>query len=145
LIELRNPWKVLDLDLNWGVSSNLWTEKMKERVKPNLESDDTFFMSYEDFVVNFDLVHICMVDKFQEIQTKGVFRIFGMEHAFTTKAKPKSISLTEAQEALKIKSLFHYMINIKEDNTKLILGLHQEDENDQGVKLTRPYLDIGKF
>ena len=35
------------------------------------------------------------------------------------------------------------MINIKEDNTELILGLHQEDENDQGVKLTRPYLDIG--
>ena len=41
-------------------------------------------------------------------------------------------------------SLFHYMIDIREDNTELILGLHQEDELDSGVKCTRPYLDIGE-
>ena len=37
------------------------------------------------------------------------------------------------------------MINAKEDNTEIILGLHQEDINDEGVKETRPYLDIGRF
>ena len=82
---MRNPWQILDLDFNWGVDSKLWTEKIKEVVQPDFDSKDSFFMSYEDFVVNFDLVHICMVDKFQEIQTKGVFRIFGMDHLFITK------------------------------------------------------------
>ena len=64
---------------------------MINRVKPDLESDDSFFMNYDDFVVNFDLVHICMVDKFQEIQTKGVFKIFGMDHLFSKK-NPKQKS-----------------------------------------------------
>ena len=45
---------------------------------------------------------------------------------------------------LKINSLYHYMVSIKEDNTEMILGLHQEDQNNIGVKETRPYLDIGK-
>lgn len=37
------------------------------------------------------------------------------------------------------------MVTIKENNTELILGLHQEDENDIGVRETRPYLDIGNI
>lgn len=89
--EFRNPWKVLELDFDWGPKSPLWTERICEKINPDLESDDVFYMSYEDFVVNFDLVHICMVDRFQEIQTKGVFKIFGMEHLFTKKS-PKQKS-----------------------------------------------------
>lgn len=87
---------MLDLNFNWGADSGLWTEQMKKAIRPDLESGDSFFMSYEDFVVNFDLVHICMVDKFQEIQTKGVFKIFGMDHLFLTKNQSPKSSLTRA-------------------------------------------------
>ena len=107
---------MLDLDLNWGNNSNLWTEQIKSKVKPNLESDDSFFMSYEDFVVNFDLVHICMVDKYQEIQTKGVFKIFGMDHLFNTK-KP---SLKSRQTAINFRK--------RHTENKLSFPLHDQRE-----------------
>ena len=32
LLELKNPWKVLELDFDWSPSSNLWTEEMKKLV-----------------------------------------------------------------------------------------------------------------
>lgn len=135
----------MDLNFDWGPESPLWTEQAKQKVKPDLDSDETFFMSYEDFVVNFDLVHICMIDKFQEIQTKGIFKIFGMDHFFTTKKSllKSRASLTPEPESLKVCSLFHYMVNIQEDGTELTLGVHQEDANNSGVRETQPYLDLG--
>ena len=53
---------------------------MKELFKPNLESEDTFFVSYEQLVIYFDVVNICQTEYFHEIKTNGKFNISGLSH-----------------------------------------------------------------
>lgn len=133
ILQIKNPWKILELDFDWGPNSSLWTNGMKDILKPDLEDESSFYISYEDFLSNFDLIHICAIGKWQEINTRGVFKFSGVS----------SIENKLTELKLSVDSLFHYMIEVNDSNTEIILGMHQEDENHVGVKETRPYLDMG--
>lgn len=73
-MNLRNPWGGFEWDGDWSDNSPLWTEEMKNLVKPNLEGNDgTFWMSFEDFVANFDSLDVCRVRNWDEIRIRGRF------------------------------------------------------------------------
>ena len=58
LLNIRNPWGTFEWDGDWSDKSSLWTKEMKAEVKPVLEDNDgTFWMSYNDFIKQFNGVN----------------------------------------------------------------------------------------
>lgn len=128
IINIRNPWGVFDWTGDWSKASPLWTEDIKNRVKPNFEEDDkSFWMSYKHFIENFGVVNVCMTKGWHELKLKGKF----------TKSVDEDTKTIEH-----FSSRWFYQLDVSKPS-KVILGLHQEDQRSLGVKLTRPYVDIG--
>ena len=50
-----------------------------------------------------------------------------------------------ANNTWRILTIYNYNLEIIEKQTEVVIGLHQEDNRGTEAKLTRPYLDIGKF
>lgn len=52
LLNLRNVWGPISWQGDWSDESELWTEEIKQIIKPKLglENDGSFWMSFEDFV-----------------------------------------------------------------------------------------------
>ena len=125
LLNIRNPWGNFEWDGKWCDSSPLWTHEMKEAVKPVLnEKDGTFWMSYEDFIINFTSVHICKPAAYNECRVKGYFESY------------------KSEETKIIRSRWCYSLRPRQD-TDLCIGIHQEDERIYGAELYRNYLDLG--
>jgi len=63
LIKLRNPWGEGEWEGDWGDNSDKWTQKMRQLCDytDSDENDGVFWMSFEDFAVNFQRVYICRV------------------------------------------------------------------------------------
>lgn len=125
LINIRNPWGNFEWDGDWSDKSPLWTPEMKAEIKPVLdENDGTFWICYADFIKQFNGVNICRVDQYQELRIKGIFER----------------KLVGEQEWVSSKSYF--IVTSKKD-TKITIGLHQEDARNYGVDERRPYIDLG--
>lgn len=128
ILKIRNPWGVFEWTGDWSKTSSLWTSEIKDKVKPELDKDDgSFWMSYKHFLENFQTINVCLTRGWQELKLKGKFI--------------KSID----EDNKKIEhfcSRWYYQVDITE-KSKVIIGLHQEDERTLGVKQTRPYIDIG--
>lgn len=60
LIKLRNPWGSIDWHGDWSPSSNKWTEELKQKLDYK-KQDDIFWLSYEDFIENFEIIHVCKI------------------------------------------------------------------------------------
>ena len=124
LLNIRNPWGTFEWDGAWSDKSPLWTEEMKHELNPVLdENDGTFWISYEDFIKQFNGINICRVDSYHEARIKGIFQR----------------ALVGEQEWVSSKS---YYIMQSRKNTRVILGIHQEDARNYGVDERRPYLDL---
>ena len=125
LLNIRNPWGAFEWDGNWSDKSPLWTPEFIEAFSPTLDDNDgTFWMSLEDFVVQFNGINICRVDSYHEARIRGAFER----------------KLIGEQEWVSSKS---YFILNSSRNTNVIIGLHQEDARNYGVDERRPYLDLG--
>lgn len=125
LLNIRNPWGNFEWDGNWCDNSQLWTENMKKAINPVLnEKDGTFWMSYEDFIINFTSVHVCKTAAYSECRLKGFFESHRQ-------------NLTKS-----VRSRWYYTLNPRQD-TQLHIGIHQEDERIYGAELYRSYLDLG--
>lgn len=71
---MRNPWGGFEWNGDWSDNSHLWTQEMIDLVKPNLSGDDgTFWMSFSDFVSNFDSLDVCRVRNWDEVRVRGRF------------------------------------------------------------------------
>lgn len=128
ILKIRNPWGVFEWTGDWSKTSPLWTEDLVNLIQPNLDiNDGTFWISYRHFLENFETVNVCLTKGWQELKLKGKFI--------------KSID----EDNKKIEhfcSRWYYQVDVTK-KSKVIIGLHQEDERTQGVKQTRPYIDIG--
>ena len=125
LVQIRNPWGQFEWGGDWSDNSPLWTEQMKGALNPNLEEGDgTFWMCFEDFIVNFTEVTICRVKQYHEARVKGTF----VKH--------------QVDQNKMILSKWAYTLTVNEP-TRLFLGIHQEDERNLGAKELRPNLDLG--
>lgn len=74
LLNIRNPWGTFEWGGDWSDKSLLWTKEMIDLVKPNLdENDGTFWMSFRDFIENFDCLDVCRVRNWDEVRIRGRF------------------------------------------------------------------------
>ena len=125
---MRNPWGGFEWNGDWSDNSHLWTQEMIDLVKPNLSGDDgTFWMSFSDFVSNFDSLDVCRVRNWDEVRVRGRFVRF---------------SDTENQTVEVAQSKWIYALEVPK-KTHIIIALHQEDERIEGVLPRRPYMDFG--
>ena len=128
ILNIRNPWGVFEWTGDWSKTSQLWTQELKDKIKPDLDNNDgSFWISYKHFLENFETINVCMTRGWQELKLKGKFI--------------KSID----EDNNKIEhfcSRWYYQMDVTK-KSKIIIGLHQEDERTLGVKQTRPYIDIG--
>ncbi|OMJ87011.1 hypothetical protein SteCoe_11338 [Stentor coeruleus] len=128
LINLRNPWGKLDWTGDWSAGSSLWTPEMKRYVNPSFDEEDAnFWMGFEDFVKNFEALHVCRVKNWDEVRIKGKFI---------------RVQDVEDQTLEVVVSKWFYSIDLPE-RVRLFIGVHQEDERQVGVSTKRQYLDIG--
>ena len=76
LIRLRNPWGKGEWNGRWGDGGKEWTEELIERFEVSFGNDGTFFMCLEDFVNNFDVIHVLrlLTDDIGERWDKFVFK-----------------------------------------------------------------------
>lgn len=58
LIRVRNPWGRVEWTGDWGDKSPLWTRRMKTKVNFVDREDGAFWMSWQDFCINFDEVYV---------------------------------------------------------------------------------------
>ncbi|CAG9310137.1 unnamed protein product [Blepharisma stoltei] len=124
LLNIRNPWGNFEWDGDWSDRSTLWTDEMKEAIRPILDDNDgTFWMSYNDFIVHFTGVNICRVDNYHECRIKGFF-------------ERKEVDGNEI-----VASKWYYCVQARED-THVIVGVHQEDERMYGVVDKRANIDL---
>ena len=59
LIQLRNPWGSYEWGGDWSDHSPLWTSSMKEAVGFVDADDGSFWMSFKDFVNEYNQVGVC--------------------------------------------------------------------------------------
>ena len=64
LIQLRNPWGKDEWNGDWSDTSSLWTREERERLEVYHHecNDGIFWMRFEDFLREFNELHICKVD-----------------------------------------------------------------------------------
>ena len=127
LLKLRNIWGIFNWDGDWSKDSDLWTEELKKELKPNFDEEKTFWIRYEHALENFEKLYVCHLRNWEELRLKGKF---------------VQTVHSDNPDIHHLCSRWYYLMQITE-KTKVILGLHQEDERNLGVKETRPYLDIG--
>ena len=72
LIHLRNPWGRKEWTGDWSDSSPLWTERMKAKVGGlRVQDDGQFWMSWTDFVHNFDELYTCRLYSPERFPCRG--------------------------------------------------------------------------
>ena len=49
-MKFRNIWGVFDWDGDWSVHSDLWTEDMIKKIKPDLDDKFSFWISMKHFL-----------------------------------------------------------------------------------------------
>ncbi|CAG9325980.1 unnamed protein product [Blepharisma stoltei] len=125
LINLRNPWGRASWTGDFNPRSDCWTQEIIEKVNQNgrLNLDDgSFWMKYEDFLIYFNVLYLCNIELEIEKRERNIFKKI---------------------EGIGSQALWCYMITVRENDTEIVLGIHQEDERSVGVKKYRKYLDLG--
>jgi calpain-15 len=126
LLNIRNPWGKFEWDGAWSDDSDLWTEEMIEFFNPVFDSKDgSFWMSLEDFFPRFKSCTFCEVENWNELRLRGKF----------IKVQQK-----DDLDIDYVLSKFYYTFDVDEDETEIIIGIHQEDKRSLGSHL-RSYLD----
>lgn len=128
LLNVRNLWSLFEWSGDWSHDSPLWTEQILTDFDIKLDSEQkNIWISLENFIENFQNIHVCKVQKWNELRLRGKF-VNGID-----------------QNNNKIShfcSRWYYHIDIPE-TTHVVFGLHQEDEKNPMIAKTRPFIDIG--
>lgn len=99
-----------------------------QEVKPVLDEEDgTFWMSFEDFVQNFETIDVCRTSNWDELRLRGRFIRYN--------------DVNDPDNEVVVSKWF-YALEVPE-KSHVIIGLHQEDERIQGTLPRRGYLDAG--
>lgn len=128
LVNLRNQFGVMEWEGDWSYQSPLWTNEMISYFLPDMSGDDeTIWMSYEDFVQNFENITVCKTAKWNREIMIGQF-ITSVDE--------------ENNDIHHVCSRNYYQVEIFDEST-FIVGVHQEDASIEATRNSRPYLDIG--
>ena len=126
LMNVRNPWGQFEWGGAWSDNSEEWTDDFLEAIQPNFDAKDgSFWMSYQDFFRYFTSITVCKVDNWNEVRLKGIFlRVFEEED----------------EDEDFVLSKFYYTFHLEEE-TEIMIGMHQEDDRILGADLRR-YVDM---
>ena len=101
---------------------------MIEAFNPVLdEADGTFWMSFSDFVKNFDSLDVCRVSAWDELRLRGRYIRYN--------------DVNDPENEVVVSKWF-YALEVPA-KTHLVVGLHQEDERIEFTLPRRPYIDFG--
>lgn len=128
LIQLRDPLRVKRFSGKYKQDSPLWTDDLKLKIKPVFNAN-TIYISFDEFLGNFDLITVCKLNRWSELICKGKF--------------VKSLE-TDDEKIEHFSSRWSYKFTLNKA-MKVIVGIHQADEKCPGVKETSPYLDVGIY
>lgn len=87
--------------------------------------DNSFWVSFDEFIYQFEYVAICHTRNYQKTIVKGKF-----QQAFDDAVSDQNSVISK----------FYYTLNIQKDDTEVILGIQQEDDSAIGWHL-RQLLD----
>ena len=74
LLNIRNPWGEFEWGGAWSDNDSHWDDETKRFFNPTFdENDGAFWMSYEDFFLNFDSLTIWKTQNWNELRLKGKF------------------------------------------------------------------------
>lgn len=123
---LRNPKPNSNFSGKYKEDSENWTTELKSAINPvfNMEYQ---YLSFDEFLTYFKSITVCKINRWNELSVKGKF--------------VRSIDTTDGKTEV-FSSRWYYKVTLDKP-TKLIIGIHQTDENMTGVKETSPYIDIG--
>lgn len=76
LVKLRNPWGHFSWVGDWSDKSNLWTNNLRSKLKPNQANDGLFWISFSSMLKYFDSIDVCKVSRnWNEIRIEGMFEL----------------------------------------------------------------------
>jgi len=116
LLKLNNPWGDTEFSGDWGETSKIWTEELKEKLFFSEKNDGDFFISFNDFINNFNSIGIL---KLHEEYLSNSIRI----------SKPEA----KKGQLIKIKVLnkdCHTYLQLYQKNPRILLfdGTYQKPE-----------------
>ena len=122
LLKLRNPWGKEEWRGDWGDSSPLWTQQIRDFLGHSAKNDGTFWMAFPDFIKYFTYVDICKTheDWFQQ----------SVSEMFTKKVVPSGTAQFSRPYVLRVST-----------PTWLFLSMVQQDE--RGAPMSYHYQDAG--
>mmetsp|Transcript_7350 Transcript_7350/g.13248 ORF Transcript_7350/g.13248 Transcript_7350/m.13248 type:complete len:822 (-) Transcript_7350:36-2501(-) len=125
LCQLRNPWGGFEWQGDWGDTSDLWTDEIKEELNVVLAEDDgTFWMCFNDLLKHFFSINVCMADS-------------SNNNNINWTEKRRKICFTFGADG-NISTPMYIFSN--KTTSKAYMSLHQEDQRCENAL---PYLDIG--
>lgn len=128
LLCIRDPWKIIEWKGDWSLNSPLWTPEMIRKLQPDLkENQNSFWISWKDFQNSFEQFSVCYTQQWEELLLKGKF--------------VRSISV-EDSKIHNCCSRWFYQLEVPE-KSRVIIGVHQEDQRFLGADVIRPYVDLG--
>jgi calpain-15 len=128
LLQMRNPWGNFEWDGDWSDKSRLWTPEMKKLLNHNDDDKDgTFWISFQDFVDNFESLDVCRVRNWDEVRIRGRFIRYPDEENLTVEV---------------VQSKWVYALDVP-TKSHIIVTLVQEDERITGVMPKKPNVDMG--
>lgn len=72
IMNLRNPWGTIEWDGDWSPNSKKWSKEIKEFLKiEEEEATDNFWISFQDFVKNFEILHVGKISNWAESRQIG--------------------------------------------------------------------------
>ncbi|EAR85246.2 calpain family cysteine protease (macronuclear) [Tetrahymena thermophila SB210] len=134
LFNIRDIWENLQWEGDWSNHSELWDDKARKQLNPDLNDPKQTWMKFENVKEQFKFVNICKIQDWNEVRIKGKF----------VKVVDTNDSSIET-----FMSKWYYQFEVTENclqkannNIEVIITLHQEDELIMGVEDGRPYLDV---
>jgi len=61
LVEIRNPWGVIEWNGDWSDHSDKWTPELSKTLGHKKDDDGRFWMSYKDFLKVFTVIDSCRI------------------------------------------------------------------------------------
>lgn len=126
LVNIRNYWQHFVWDGEWSESSRNWTDELRQQLHVSLDNNDSFWMSFTDFIEHYSSLTLCLCKGWNELRLDGKF-IKAVDEL-----GPPSNHFC---------SRYYYEVVVHKQ-TRVVFGVHQAGISSY-QKVISPFVDIG--